>query len=76
MNKLSQVETSLPIESWDLAKAEISRATTLERVASFDKTTLKTTVTEEKVILPDEQTISQVRKNLLKSSGYLETEVE
>ena len=62
VNKLSQVETSLPIESWDLAKVEISRATTLESVASFDKTTLKTTVTEEKVILPDEQTISQVRK--------------
>ena len=45
----------------DLAKTELSRNATLERVNSFDKTSLKNTLTEEKVVLPDANAISMVR---------------
>merc|ERR1711935_1094241 len=47
----------------ELAKTEIHRSHTLERVTSFDKTTLKATITEEKVILPDTDTLSMEKEN-------------
>ena len=57
---LSHVKTLEPMTGEELAKTEIHRSHTLERVTSFDKTTLKATITEEKVILPDTDTLSMV----------------
>ena len=44
----------------EMAKTEFHRTHTLERVTSFDKNTLRATITEEKVILPDTDTLSMV----------------
>ena len=59
--KLAPVKTVEPMSVTDLAKTELSRNATLERVNSFDKTSLKNTLTEEKVVLPDANAISMVR---------------
>merc|ERR1711902_455884 len=48
----------------DLAKTEMSRNATFERLNSFDKTTLKNTLTEEKVVLPDVNAISMEKEHL------------
>jgi len=60
---LSHVKTLEPMTGEELAKTEIHRSHTLERVTSFDKTTLKATITEEKVILPDTDTLSMEKEN-------------
>lgn len=60
---LSHVKTLEPMTGEELAKTEIHRSHTLERVTSFDKTTLKATITEEKVILPDIDTLSMEKEN-------------
>merc|ERR1711860_46233 len=57
---LSHVKTLEPMTPTDVAKTEILRSSTLESVTSFDKTTLKTTMTEEKIVLPDTKAISMV----------------
>ena len=57
---LSHVKTLEPMTGGEFAKTELQRSNTLEEVTSFDKTTLKTTITEEKVILPDTNTLSMV----------------
>ena len=59
-SNLSHVKTLEPMTPTDVAKTELLRSNTLEGVASFDKTTLKTTLTEEKVVLPDTKAISMV----------------
>ena len=59
--KLAHVNTLEPMTGIELAKTEMSRNTTLESVTSFDKTQLKSTVTEEKIILPDCKTLELVR---------------
>ena len=58
--QLAPVKTMEPMSPIDLAKTEISRNATFERLSSFDKTTLKNTLTEEKVVLPDVDAISMV----------------
>ena len=59
-SNLSHVKTLEPMTPTDVAKTELLRSNTLEGVTSFDKTTLKTTLTEEKVVLPDTKAISMV----------------
>ena len=59
--QLAPVKTMEPMSPTDLAKTEMSRNATFERLSSFDKTTLKNTLTEEKVVLPDVNAISMVR---------------
>ena len=59
-SQLSHVKTLEPMTPTEVAKTEIVRTSTLERVTSFDKTTLKTTLTEEKIVLPDTTAISMV----------------
>jgi len=60
---LSHVKTLEPMTGGEFAKTELHRSNTLEGVALFDKTTLKTTITEEKVILPDSNTLSMEKQN-------------
>merc|ERR1712173_116244 len=62
--KLAPVKTVEPMSVTDLAKTELSRNATLERVNSFDKTSLKNTLTEEKVVLPDANAISMEKQQL------------
>merc|ERR1712072_224905 len=47
-----------------MGKTEMSRNATFERLSSFDKTTLKNTLTEEKVVLPDVNAISMEKEHL------------
>jgi len=60
---LSHVKTLEPMTGGEFAKTELQRSNTLEEVTSFDKATLKTTITEEKVILPDTNTLSMEKQN-------------
>merc|ERR1712200_172045 len=60
---LSHVKTLEPMTGGEFAKTELQRSNTLEEVTSFDKATLKTTITEEKVILPDTSTLSMEKQN-------------
>merc|ERR1712004_643665 len=53
---LSHVKTLEPMTPTDVAKTEILRSRTLESVTSFDKTTLKTTMTEDKNVNDDNAT--------------------
>merc|ERR1719150_2153969 len=62
--QLAPVKTMEPMSPTDLAKTEMSRNATFERLNSFDKTTLKNTLTEEKVVLPDVNTISMEKEQL------------
>ena len=67
--KLNPVTTVEPMTPTDLAKTELSRDATLDSLATFDKTSLNPTITEEKVILPDVNAISMVslfdKRNIL-----------
>merc|ERR1719322_143277 len=61
-NNLSHVKTLEPMTPTDVAKTEILRSNTLESVTAFDKKTLKTTLTEEKIVLPDTKAISMEKQ--------------
>jgi hypothetical protein len=60
-DKLSHVKVLEPMTGNEMAKTEITRTETLTRLTSFDKSTLKATLTEEKIILPDSDIIFRVR---------------
>ena len=70
-NNLSHVKTLEPMTPTDVAKTEILRSNTLESVTAFDKKTLKTTLTEEKIVLPDTKAISMVIFILLIFGNFL-----
>ena len=59
-HKLSHVKTVEPMSATELAAVEMNREATLDRLNSFDKSSLKTTITEEKILLPDAGTITIV----------------
>jgi len=65
---LSHVRTPEPVSGVDLLKQELNIKNVVDSVETFVTTSLKTTTTEEKITLPDAETIKQEkeRANLLK----------
>lgn len=68
---LAHVKTNEPMDPLELVKAEMSRNAAMENVANFDKTSLKSTIVEEKIVLPDASTISMVSLFTAKTCLFL-----
>jgi len=62
--ELSHVKSPEPLTGAEISKQELSIKSIVDSVTTFDTTTLKSATTDEKVILPDNETIKSEKEHL------------
>jgi len=62
--ELSHVKSPEPMTGAEVSKQELSMKSIVDSVTTFDTTTLKSATTDEKIILPDNETIKSEKEHL------------